>query len=207
MITVSTDLKQYLEAEQSFIVYLLNIQSTTPFLFNNSDVKIFDGSNVYLPKGFELQEVNLSIGTTVNYIDIKIDNAGSDMVAWALNEEIRNTQVFIYIAAINENNLQVVDKFILFRGYISKAKIKDEMMTITVADEMIRWKDQTLNNHASLCCWRFKDPETCKYSGAETWCDKTYERCLELGNTSRFRGFRYLPSITEQEIWWGQKEK
>jgi len=44
----------------------------------------------------------------------------------------------------------------------------------------------------------------CLYAGGETWCDRTYARCLVLGNTDNFGGFRWLPSIIDKEIWWGR---
>jgi len=39
-----------------------------------------------------------------------------------------------------------------------------------------------------VCPWKFKGPR-CLYAGAETTCNKSYERCRALGNTIRFRGF------------------
>ena len=35
---------------------------------------------------------------------------------------------------------------------------------------------------------RFKDCR-CGYTGEETSCDRTFERCKELGNQANFRGF------------------
>lgn len=46
-------------------------------------------------------------------------------------------------------------------------------------------------------------PGTCRYSGPQTWCDKSWERCLELFNTLNFEGRRWIPALQEQKIWWG----
>lgn len=44
---------------------------------------------------------------------------------------------------------------------------------------------------------------TCRYSGAETWCDRSWERCLALGNTIHFEGRRWLTNLQDKKIWWG----
>lgn len=51
---------------------------------------------------------------------------------------------------------------------------------------------------------RFYMKGTCRYAGAETWCDKSYERCLALSNTLHFMGMRWIPGLQGKEIWWGQ---
>lgn len=40
----------------------------------------------------------------------------------------------------------------------------------------------------SLCLYVFKSPE-CGYQGDERECDKTFERCKQLGNAKRWSGF------------------
>jgi lambda family phage minor tail protein L len=42
----------------------------------------------------------------------------------------------------------------------------------------------------------FKDPLTCGYTGTETTCNRTKQRCKELGNYQRFGGFPSIPSGT-----------
>lgn len=42
----------------------------------------------------------------------------------------------------------------------------------------------------------FKDPDTCGYAGTETECNRTKQRCQELGNFERFGGFPSIPSGT-----------
>lgn len=45
----------------------------------------------------------------------------------------------------------------------------------------------------NYCQWRFKSDE-CGYSGAETECNKTKQKCKELDNYVRFGGFPAIPS-------------
>lgn len=41
---------------------------------------------------------------------------------------------------------------------------------------------------ADACRWRFRDAR-CGYTGPGTSCDKTFARCVSLGNAERFGGF------------------
>ncbi len=46
-----------------------------------------------------------------------------------------------------------------------------------------------IRNH---CEWKFKSTQ-CGYSGGESECDKTLQRCRVLGNYSRYGGFPSIP--------------
>lgn len=45
----------------------------------------------------------------------------------------------------------------------------------------------------NYCAWKFKSSE-CGYSGGETSCNKTQQRCKEIGNYSRFGAFPSVPT-------------
>lgn len=50
-----------------------------------------------------------------------------------------------------------------------------------------------------ICSWKFKSTE-CAYAGAETTCNKTFQRCRGLQNQLRFGGF---PSIPTERVYAG----
>jgi lambda family phage minor tail protein L len=45
----------------------------------------------------------------------------------------------------------------------------------------------------NYCAWKFKSAE-CGYSGGEAVCNKTKQRCKQLGNYSRFGAFPSVPT-------------
>lgn len=45
----------------------------------------------------------------------------------------------------------------------------------------------------NYCSWKFKSNE-CGYTGAETSCDKTQQRCKQLNNYQRFGAFPSVPT-------------
>ena len=93
----------------------------------------------------------------------------------------------------------------LMRGIIGGWDIYgDSKVKLNVTNEMILWNKKSLRPQSSSCPWTFKGVE-CAYAGAETWCDQSYARCVDLLNAAQFGGERFLPAITEREIWWGRQ--
>jgi len=206
MLTLPAELIEELESEASFTCLFAQILHTTPVYYNNSDVDIYWEGIRHRSYPFQIRTASISLGEVVTSLDVDFDNISTELASLALNNELRGTEFKLYFASIDEN-LNVIGTIPLFIGDIIQIEFTDEIITFTVMDEMYRWRDKQLNNHSPLCPWRFKDPNTCKYAGTETWCDKTYDRCAELGNTAHFGGFRHLPSIQEKEIWWGRRPK
>jgi len=96
---------------------------------------------------------------------------------------------------------------IIFSGVLDSARITHQRASFDVYNPLIFWKRKTPRRiHQSSCPWPFAiDGSPCQYAGAETWCDQSFERCLELGNTDNFGGFRFLPDLQDKQIWWGKK--
>ena len=93
------------------------------------------------------------------------------------------------------------------RGIIGGWQLYDEnTLKITITNELVLWNKKPLRIQMSSCPWVFKGTE-CAYSGGESTCDQTYERCRFLGNTDNFGGDRFINSMMQKEIWWGRTQK
>ena len=101
----------------------------------------------------------------------------------------------------------IIAKESLFYGLISDWSIEEEGVWVEVSNELIFWSKETLRKAESSCPWEFKEGIECGYSGGADWCDQSYERCQELGNSDNFGGDRFLPAIEEKDIWWGRSPK
>ena len=95
-------------------------------------------------------------------------------------------------------------EIVLFEGILDSWGISEDKLNLTVTNILSRWAQRTLSTHSSSCRWKQFKGEECGYVGAATWCDRTYARCLALGNEANFGGFKWLPSIVDKEIWWGR---
>ena len=89
--------------------------------------------------------------------------------------------------------------------------LNEERLKVTVTSIFHQWSQHTMNQHSASCRWQVFNSSTLGTSGIECrstagadWCDRTYERCKQLNNSSHFGGFRFLPDIVDKEIWWGR---
>jgi hypothetical protein len=80
---------------------------------------------------------------------------------------------------------------------------EDNIARVNLTNELVLWNKKCLRTQSASCLWVFKGLE-CAYTGSETWCDQSYERCLALGNQVNHIGSRFLPSLMKTELWWGR---
>jgi hypothetical protein len=93
---------------------------------------------------------------------------------------------------------------ILFEGILDTWSLTEGRLSVSVTNILSTWAQKTLAEHSPSCRWKVFKGDECRYSGAAPGCDRTYARCTTLGNTLHFGGFRWLPSIIDVDIWWGQ---
>lgn len=111
-----------------------------------------------------------------------------------------------FVGDIDNVSVKQVGKLTLFQGEIGEWTLSEGKIDLTMTNQFSRWNQQTLSNHSASCRWKVFKGTECTYSGAETWCDRSYERCLVLANSANFGGFRFLPSIEKAVIKWGTQE-
>lgn len=160
-------------------------------------------SNKFETMPFSVTPINYSAKSSVDKAIIEIANVDLQMSAVFLNEDIMNKWGILWVALFNDDNVIISQPIEVFRGLVSTWKLSEPKASITLVNEFIFWNKKTLRKHQSSCRWPFKGIE-CGYSGAETWCDQSYARCIVLDNTDNFGGFRWLPNLMEKEIYWGR---
>lgn len=112
-----------------------------------------------------------------------------------------------FVNGLRASNSNVVHVQEFLRGIIGGWQLYDEnTLKITITNELVLWNKKPLRIQMSSCPWVFKGTE-CAYSGGESTCDQTYERCRFLGNTDNFGGDRFINSMMQKEIWWGRTQK
>jgi hypothetical protein len=93
----------------------------------------------------------------------------------------------------------------LFGGFITGYKIDEQICSIDLSTEFFMWRKKTLRLPTPSCPWSFKGTVECGYAGAGTWCDQSPERCKALSNYDNFGGRRWIASIEDKNLWWGDK--
>jgi len=107
----------------------------------------------------------------------------------------------------NPGNDMSAGAITIFQGEIDAWQLDEQRLSMEVTSILTRWSQKTIMRHPSSCRWKKFKGDECGYSGAATWCDRTYTRCVALGNTANFGGNRWLPAIMDKELWWGRTQK
>lgn len=150
-------------------------------------------------------------GTTYTKFPIKLDFIGENLkgeieqiVVTAANpnrifetyledyDGLKGSQINIkYVWA---NQLDDADAYIQDTFYVEQANATEEAvsLTLTTKFDLNRIQLPRRRFHRNYCQWKFKSTQ-CGYSGAETECNKTFQRCKALNNESRYGGFPAIP--------------
>lgn len=182
---------------------LLEFQFTETYRYCDRDVSVFVSGNRFYPLGFSFDKISLSSNMSVDSVAMTIDNTNRVFSGILLNEDVRNKPAIVKVGVRLTDGSEIVED--LFTGIVASWDIEgDSKVKIEIANEFILWNKKTLRKHSASCPWSFKGSD-CKYAGtAITMCDKTYDTCLELGNEANFGGFRFIPVIADQQLYWGR---
>ena len=196
---------------RSFLMpfYLFEFGFSTTKRYTDSDLTVVWSGNVYDPVpisigGFEKSSINISETLTV-----EAQNVDRAIATILLNETIQGKAATIYgsewMAPGSYSNPTIV-----FKGQFDSFSVEEgedtANVSLTIKNEFVRW-DMNIPRQSfqGSCQWKFKsNTPGCQYTGAASLCNKTWDRCAELSNTHRFRGFRWLPMLEDKEIWWGR---
>ena len=193
--------------EANFLVYLIDMELSTPKYLTNADQHVYYEGKVYEPWGMNFGAVEYSISPTVDKVGVEIDNVDQTFSQLLQTTEMRGKRFLMRLAALDQN-MGVIGAIIHFDGILDTTRAKKRTVKFDIYNHMILWKKKVpRRTHQATCTWTFKDSVTCKYAGAQTTCDKSYDQCLSYGNYLNFGGSRWLPSLADKQIWWGSVPK
>ncbi len=201
MKTLPAELTAELIKEYHHLCHLFELKLTATVYYSDADVDIYYDGHWWYSKGIDFDAVRLSTSPKVDNISLGIDNVDKGFSGTVLAEEVRGKECNVWQAALNKN-MGVIGVVKIFMGYIDAIEIDNRRANIQLYNHFIRWRLLTPRRvHAATCQWTFTGTEC---GGAGAWCDHSWERCLALGNTLNFGGFRWLPYLVDKQIWWGR---
>jgi phage-related protein len=166
---------------------------------NNEDV-VYDGVT-YHASGIEFKTVPENIQGEIDVIDIVVLNVSRLIQSYLENYDLRDKKIVIRLVWADQ--LTVPNTHLDFTFHIESYSSNDTDAHFVCTNKM-DLKDIVLptevfsRNHCTHR--RFKDALTCGYAGAETTCNRTKQRCKELGNYRRFGGKPSMPSSSNYVI-------
>ena len=207
MRTLETDFETAIEAYDQHLAILADFEFSSTYRYCSSDIDIWYNSNKYTARGLTISPSTFNVSMQIDKISIVLDNVDLVLTAIIENQEVRSKQVVVRAASLNDLG-KVVAQEVIFLGIVDSVSYDEEKTTFSVFNIFAFWSRRVpRRKYSPKCQWEFKDTVNCKYSGAQTWCDKTYSRCTTLNNIVNFGGFRWITSLIDKDIWWGRTQK
>jgi len=179
-----------------------------PHCFTDCDVPIFWHGELYQPKPYKLGNVSYSLAKIVDSAQLALDDLLGTLAPYFTGGNPQGSPAILYLVALDADYKLIGaypdDHLVLFSGEIDDWRSPEGSIELTIASDMVRWHQKTMRMQSSSCSWPVFKGTECGYSGSESRCDRSYTRCEALGNTANFGGERWLPSIEDANIWWGQ---
>ena len=179
------------------------------YKFTTLDVPITLTNNptgTFQPRGFDFESINYTLSNVMDDCTLRIDNLDSVLTSIFVGGTVEEKEASVYLGLINtaaDATSEVLATVLLFTGEVDSFELDETELRLVIGSIFTRWSNKAFNKHSSSCRWKVFKGIECKYSGDQTWCDRSYTRCVALANTANFGGFRFLPSIENKKIWWG----
>lgn len=139
--------------------------------------------------------------SAVNKLSIEISNVGLGISGIIGNrgDVINNAPAVLTLVFLDIKNNKIIPNCTqtIFAGTCNNLELNYEVARFDIETKLGGYEIQApiMKYRTSCQVRRFKDCR-CGYTGAETQCDRTWERCKELKNTENFRGFPSIPAET-----------
>jgi hypothetical protein len=211
MKNLETDVQQLLQDLE--VIEFQSIEfsvSGQDFYFTNCEMPLkVDDTNLYDSRAFSQISAKYSSRSVVDSTSLKIDNADDYLTPFFIADEPEGNQMIVRRFWMSGDPTSgyftmVTDPIIIFDGNIDSWTSSDGEISIKLKSEFNQWNQITLRIQSSSCPWKVFKGTECQYAGSETWCDRTYTRCVALANTANFGGERWVASIIDKVIWWGR---
>lgn len=204
MKSIPGELLTEFQAESYTMCHLVELYLNSTLRYTDCDQDIWDGGNQYFSKGLTIDSVDIFLTPTLDTFSFELDNTALEASGFVQNQQLQFKRCIVYQVALNSNTLIPIGKAILFDGFIDSVDVDHERGQFQIFNHFILWKRKIPRRiHTATCPWVFKS-SLCGYTGAQTACDKSYDRCIELANTDWFGGFPTLPAIEGKKLYWGR---
>lgn len=166
-------------------VYVLDNETLDSLRYNGED---------YIGAPLSFDEIKKDDSTSVSKLQIELSNVGLAIsgIIGQRGDVITNAPAVLTLVFldVNTNTLMPDKKQILYAGRCNNLKLDYETAKMDIETSLGGYEIQAPAMKYRTTCQvrRFKDCR-CGYTGNETKCDRTFDRCKELHNHGNFRGF------------------
>jgi hypothetical protein len=175
------------------------------------DVPLFttdtDGpSGYFVPRNFDFESLEYTLSNVMDTAVLTVDNGDRILTSIFVDGIIEEQPASLYLGLLDATG-DYIGGVKLFEGEVDDWELDENEVRITIGSIFSRWSQSSGGKHSASCRWKVFKGTECAYSGSGEWCDRTYNRCVQLENSANFGGFRFLPSLENTTIWWGPTPK
>jgi len=144
---------------------------------------------------FPLTHENISENTQgeIDHVTVTISNISRLIQGYLESYDLRGKKVIIRKVWANHlaDTNAYTDSIYYIDSYV--ADESNVVFTLSSKFDVLDLELPARRYSRNYCSWKFKSVE-CGYTGVETSCNKTLQRCRELSNQIRFGGFPSIPT-------------
>lgn len=128
----------------------------------------------------------------IDKVSVQLGNVSRLIMGYLENLDLRDKKVRIRTVFFDllTDDLAHLDDTFYIDDYVAGAEVVE--FNLSSRFDLLDVNLPLRRYSRNYCSWIFKSTE-CGYAGAETTCNKTFQRCRELVNTPRFGGFPSIP--------------
>ena len=166
-------------------IYVLDNETLETLYFNGEQ---------YLGAPLVYDEIRKDDMSSVSKINVQLSNVGLAIsgIIGQRGDVITNAPAVLTLVFLDMNSNTLLNEYkqILFAGKCNNLKLDYESASVDIETVLGGYEIQApIMKYRTTCqVRRFKDCR-CGYTGEETKCDRTFDRCKELGNEANFAGF------------------
>lgn len=171
-------------------------------LDNETMAHLIYGGNDFLGAPLSHGDITKDDNSSVSKLNISLSNVGLGIsgIVGTRGDVITNSQAVLRLVFldVNTNTLIPGIEQVLYAGKCNNLNLDYEKAAMDIETPLGGYEKQcpVMKYRASCQVRRFKDCR-CGYTGEETTCDRTWERCKELNNQLNFRGF---PTMYQETV-------
>ncbi len=166
-------------------IYILDNETLESLRYNGED---------YIGAPLSFGEIKKDDTSSVSKLNIQLSNVGLAIsgIIGQRGDVITNAPAVLTLVFLDVNTHSLLPDYkqVLFAGNCNNLKLDYEEASMDIETSLGGYEilAPVMKYRTTCQVRRFKDCR-CGYTGEETSCDRTFDRCKELGNQANFRGF------------------
>lgn len=173
----------------------IELEGGSIYILDNETLESIDfNGETYFGAPLKHGEIKNDDNSSVNKLEIELSNVSLAISAIIGNrgDVITNSFAVLTLIFLNVNTNEIINGLqkILYSGKCNNLSLDYEKASIDIETELGGYEKlaPVIKYRPTCQVRRFKDCR-CGYTGSALNCDRSFQRCEELGNTSNFRGF------------------